>query len=227
MKLISKFLAKFKKQTPKVEDFFVKQEFLPIKINSVDGVCMESCGDTFFCDICGTIKNCNWIQKLENFDPKKQTILLIDDNPGVVSFLRDDIETIFKRNDIDPDTYNILEFTSNNAVYKFIATHQFYGDLNITKAIIDITYGGSVQTNNGNIRLTGVDVFKLLQKSKNNFKFIFYTGNQLNPYIKSNKLIMDEFKDLYHENIIEHVLYKTSMNMDERIHFFEKRLFDL
>lgn len=232
MKIISDLYKTFFSKKPKIEDYYVKQSYDSLrqdkrKSKQLNGVCIESCGKAFFCNDCGLIENCNWIEKQHNFDKTKNSILVIDDNPGVVSFLRDDIDSIFKKNRINIGDYNILEFTGNDAVYKFLATLQYYGNLNITKAIIDITYGGSVQTNSGNIRLTGVDIFKALYRLNPSINFCFYTGNLLNPYIRTNKIIMDEFKDIYSENILEHVLYKTSLNMDERIKFFEKKLFNI
>lgn len=224
--ITSKIKKLFKKPTPKVEDYFSKEVYIVPKERYTNGVCVNACGNSFFCDSCGYILNCNWIQKL-TFDKNKPSILIIDDNPGVVSFLRDDIEEIIKDNTGDNTKYNILEFTGANAVYKFLATSQHYHDLNIKIAIIDITYGGSVQTNNGNVRLNGVDVFSEIYKTNKELKFCFYTGNQLNPYIKNNKEIMDYFKNIYRENISEHVLYKTSMNIDERIKYFKKKLFGL
>lgn len=219
---VIEILSSNTKQEPKIERYF-RNPTCPQPKQHFDGVCIESCGYSFFCDECGLIDNCTWVQKVD-FDKNKQSILLIDDNPGVVSFLRDDIEAILKKHSLD---YNIIEFTGINAVYKFLATLQHYNSLNITKAVIDITYGGSVQTNNGSIRLNGVDVFKALIEKFPELQFCFYTGNQLNPYIKRNKATMDYFKNIYYENILEHVLYKTSMNMDSRIAYFEQKLFNL
>jgi CheY-like chemotaxis protein len=81
------------------------------------------------------VNNCHWIQKLENFDKSKESILIIDDNEGVVSFIKDDLEVVFQERGMSLDSYNILEFSSGMAAYHFIATSQFYGGLNITKAI--------------------------------------------------------------------------------------------
>lgn len=228
MKLVDKIKSLFKGEpSPKIEDYFVNPTTDRRKKKRVDGVCIETCGSNYFCDGCGLIENCSWIQKLPGFDRTKPSILIIDDNYGMVSFLRDDLEQIFIDHKMDLMEYNILEFSSKFAAYQFIATHQHYDGLNITKAIIDITYGGSVQSNTGNIRLTGVDVFRTIYKTNPEVKFLFYTGNQLNPYIKSNRELMEEFKDIYHDKITDFVLYKTSLNIEDRQRLIANKLFDL
>ena len=212
---------------PKVTDFFKNpspQEARKGK-HDEDGVCIESCGNSFFCDNCGKISNCNWIQKYIEFDKSKPSILLIDDNPGMVSFLRDDIETILEKINVNIEDYNILEFSSKFAVYQFIATHQYFDGFNVQYAVIDITYGGTVLTGNGNLRLTGVDVFKEIYEENRDVKFVFYTGNVLNKYIKSNIELMQQFKKIYADDINNYVMFKTTMSMDERQEELRKRLF--
>lgn len=221
MYLIDKIKHFFDKDS-KVENYFNK----PVK-KIENNSCNGNCGVNFYCDGCGKIPTCSWIKKDLKIDKSKPSILIIDDNPGLVSFLRDDIESIFDKNHLDIDDFNIIEFTSKFTAYTFIATHQYFDGLNIKYAIIDITLGGSVQTYNGNIRLTGVDVFKEIYRIEGeDLKFVFYTGNQLNPYIKSNRELIEQFKNIYHDNIIDHVMYKTTMSMDKRRETLNKILFE-
>lgn len=218
----------FKSSKPKVEDYFVNPTYVKQRKGKfADGVCLSSCGQSFFCEGCGKVEGCFWVKKIPDFDSTKPSILLIDDNPGMVSFLRDDIEEIFEKHHININAYNILEFDTKFAAYNFIATHDYYNGLNIMYAIIDITYGGSVQSNYGNLRLTGVDIFREIYRINPDVKFVFYTGNQLNPYIKSNKELMDSFTEIYHDNIMDYVLYKTSLDMDDRRDYFAEKLFDI
>ena len=226
MKFIQDLKLKFLKPKPKVTDYFVNITASAARHGKyVDGVCIESCGKNYFCEGSGMIENCSWIDKKIDFNRDLPSILLIDDNPGMVSFLRDDIETILEEMGIDPENFNILEFSSKFAVYQFIATHQYYNGMNIMYAIIDITYGGTVQSNDGNVRLTGVDVFSEIYNANKDVKFIFYTGNVLNPYIKSNKELIDQFKTIYADDINEHVIFKTTMTMDDRQTEIKRRLF--
>lgn len=225
MKLIRAIKELFKPK-PKIEDYFINNS-IARKSKYADGVCLDSCGFGFFCKGCGLIENCTWIQDIPNFNRSKPSILIIDDNPGMVSFLRDDIEEIFNANNMDLEQYNILEFSSKFAAYQFLATHQHYDGLNITKAIIDITYGGCVQSDDGNIRLTGVDIFSVIYNHNPDVKFLFYTGNLLNKYIKSNRDLMEQFKAIYCDKISDYVLYKTSLGMDDRRKYIGEHLFDI
>lgn len=226
MKFIQDLKLKFLKPKPKVTDYFTNIDACTARSGkNSDGVCIESCSKTFFCEGCGMIVNCSWIDKKINFNRDLPSILLIDDNSGMVSFLRDDVETILEEMGIDPESFNILEFSSKFAVYQFIATHQYHNGLNIMYAIIDITYGGTVQSSNGNIRLTGVDVFSEIYKANKDVKFMFYTGNVLNPYIRSNKELIDQFKTIYDDDINEYVIFKTTMTMDDRQSEIKRRLF--
>jgi len=225
MNLKNMFFSMFKPKE-KVEDYFVNDSIKERRKSKYsEGICIESCGKSFFCTGCGNIENCSWIKKLNKYNPEKQSILIIDDNPGMVSFLVDDIENIFEDSGYILSDYNLITFDSKFAVYNFIATHQYYGGLNITKAIIDITYGGSVQSDDGNIRLTGVDVFKEIYRVNKDLKFIFYTGNELNKYIKTTRELEEQFKNIYHVKITDYVLHKTSLNIDERRDYIRDKLF--
>jgi hypothetical protein len=213
--MFNKLKEYFFPKKDKIENYFTKTYKKDVckTIKNCEG----NCGESFYCTDCGLRDKCSWIQKDIIFDKNKDSILIIDDNSGLVSFLRDDIETICIENGVDINSLNILEFSSKYAAYTFIATHRYFGSLNIKYAIIDITFGGSVQTHTGNVRLTGVDVFEEIYKTEGeSLKFIFYTGNQLNPYIKSNQKLMEQFNEIYHDSILHHVIYKTSLSMDKR-----------
>ncbi len=157
------------------------------------------------------------------FDKNKESILILDDNEGMVSFLLDDLNFFNKSGQLNLDDYNVLTFSGYNAGFDFETTQEFHEGLNIKYAIIDITLGGSNMTKDGNIIYTGVDVFEMIQKYQDDFKFIFYTGNNMNTHIKANVRIMDHFKTLTSHNIIDYILYKTSMDMDtRRVNIFNK-----
>lgn len=188
--------------------------------------CENKCGQRFFCCDCCSHSNCVWLVDLPDYDSSKPSILLIDDNPGVLSFLSDDFDEVFKEHNIDASLYNILKFTSQFAVYHFLATSYKHGGLNVEIAVIDITYGGCVPSPKGNVRLTGVDVFNELYKRNPDVSYLFYTGNSLNAYIKSNYELMEQFEVIADNNIMEHVLFKDMVNMDERRDFFYKKFFE-
>jgi len=162
---------------------------------------------------------------LKDFDEGKDTLLIIDDNAGVVSFLKDDIEDFFEEGIINKDEINLLLLTTSGAAFALQKLYNKNVNLNIKWAIIDITLGGSKMTNEGNVKLTGVDVFEMIKEQGKDFEFLFYTGNNLNPYIKSNERLIKQFRDLTGKDIQEHVLFKTSMDIERRKKNIKEKLF--
>lgn len=165
-------------------------------------------------------------KRIKDFDNKKETILIIDDNEGIVSFLEDDIDFLQGEGIIDISEVNVLGLSGSHAGFNFEIMQKRNSGLNIKWAIIDITLGGSVMTKEGIVKYTGVDVFEILYKDNPDIKFLFYTGNNLNPYIKANKKIIDQFNRITDEDISKYVLFKTSMDMDKRRNYISEFLFN-
>jgi hypothetical protein len=168
---------------------------------------------------------CDFAIDVSHIDFNKEIILLIDDNNGVVSFLEDDIE-FYKDENIIPKDMQILSLTGSHAAFTLELLFKKIDNLKINYAIIDITLGGSRQSINGNIKYTGVDVFEMIYKHNNNVKYLFYTGNNLNPYIKSNDILINKYKKLTGKDIMDSVLYKTSIDMDSRRKYISDYLFN-
>ena len=168
------------------------------------------------------ICDCN-VQCKGPYNPEFETFLIIDDHQGVVSFLKDDIDMLQEEGFIKKDINIIGIYGSHSAFCLEMFLEQ--NKVRITKAIIDITLGGSVSTEDGNLRYTGVDVYEMCLKNNKDFEYTFYTGNNLNPYIKSNKVILDRYTQVSGgKNLKDKALFKTSIDMDSRI-LFLKNLF--
>ena len=176
-------------------------------------VCTD-CGGKTFCDVAG-FDECAWVQQYKDYDLSKPGILIIDDNEGICSFLEDDLEEMDEEEMINMDSYNLFIFSGRDCAYKLLGTLR-NKDLNIQKAIIDITYGGSVSTSNGNIKLNGVDVFEVLLELDPNLRYIFYTGNQMNTHIKAIGALMKKYTIITKKKITDNILFKTQFNMDDR-----------
>lgn len=152
-----------------------------------------------------------------DIDPNKETILLMDDNSGVISFLVDDLRSLQKKGLFDYTEYNLLTIDTKLASFKLRALIKSKQKLNIKYAIYDITLGGTLFNDEGmNITLDGVDSFIDVQQVYPNTKYLFYTGNKLNPYIKKNEETITKFKNFTGENIEKHILFKTSLSRAER-----------
>lgn len=152
-----------------------------------------------------------------DIDESKPCIVLLDDNEGVVSFLRDDLQYLHDKGYINLSDYNVLGFTTEYAVFHLLSTIKTRRNMKVKLAVLDITIGGSIHDRaRGNIILDGVDAFIETMKLNPDMKYVFFTGNKLNEYINKNKLIMDKFEKFTQENIHNHTMFKTSLSQEDR-----------
>ncbi len=197
--------------------------------NKDDNLVIRPCKGTEPCKQCyigqnGTKKinikqECEWVKDLPDYDDNKPSILVVDDNPGIISFMIDDIESL-NGTKIELSEYNILTFDTVNAAYYFEATQHLHNGLNIKYAILDLTLGGSIVTEAGPIKYTGVDIYQQILIYNPDVKVLFYTGNNLNTYINSNKKIIDQFSKITDgKKIKDYVLFKTALDLDGRRKF--------
>jgi len=159
-----------------------------------------------------------WIKEIK-FDRNKESILILDDNPGIISFMLDDIDFIDAdmSNNFKKDDFNIITFDTNYAAYYFEATQHYYGGLNIKYAILDLTLGGTMQTDIGPVKYTGIDVFQQILIYNPDVEVIFYTGNSLNEYVRTSANIIKQYSELTNgQDIMDKVLFKTTLDLDER-----------
>ena len=174
----------------------------------------------------GYEEECVFKKELANYTQGHDTFFIIDDNEGIVSFLEDDLEFFHEEKILDLGKINVLALTGSHSAFSFELIQKKTPNLNIKWAVIDITLGGSIMTSEGNIKYTGVDVFKILIENNPDVKFLFYTGNNLNPYIKGNKKIIDQFHNITNKNISDYILFKTSMDIDIRRKYIAKTFFE-
>jgi len=166
--------------------------------------------------------NCEWVLELKDFNKSKPSILVVDDNPGIISFLLDDLYSLDGVK-INLDEYNIITFDTINAAFYFEATQHSYRGLNIEYAIIDLTLGGSISTPKGPVKYTGVDIYQQILIYNPEVKPLFYTGNNLNEYIKSNEKIIEQFFNITDgKSIRDYVLFKTSLDLKDRREYLGK-----
>jgi len=190
---------------------------------------IKSCKNCEVSDVCRLSNTgsesylCGYVKRQKDYDPNKPSVLLFDDNYGVISFLKDDLEELDEENKINLKNYNIIEFTSKYAGFQALATLKSYSGLNIKYAIFDLTLGGGVYDEvKGNVILDGVDIFENVRYYNPDMRYIFFTGNKLNPYINKNKEIMDKFEKISGEDINKHILFKTNLTPEKRKDYLYK-----
>ena len=186
----------------------------------------SSCHQKILCNSTGLNPDCEWVMNLDCKDFTKPGILIIDDNPGIVSFLEDDLDVLDENEKIKISDYNVFSFTTKTAAYKFIATVRRYGNLNIKYAIIDITLGGTINTVDKIVKLTGIDILEMLLEMNPETRYIFYTGNQMNKYIKTIANIMQQYKEITNKDISDSVLFKTELSMEDRQEYILKKVLE-
>lgn len=178
--------------------------------------CLEEHGECILCN-----EDNDYLQEVyesPNLDPNKETILILDDNAGVISFLIDDFNSIKERkNGFDFEQYNILKLDTKLAAFKLRALLYGNDKIRIKYAILDITLGGTLFDKEGmNITLDGVDSLLDIIQFNKDVRYFFYTGNKLNPYIKKNEEIIKKYREQLGKDIDENILFKTSLSRDER-----------
>lgn len=195
-----------------------------------DAKLFSMCGDCAHKNTCRINKSsplCKYVKTLKNYNKNKKSIVIVDDNEGVISFILDDLEYLKHEYGLKLDNYNILTFGSQYGVFKLQATLQAYDITDIEFGIFDITLGGGLfDPLKGNVVLDGVDAFKLCYEqsiiSDIDFKFLFFTGNKLNPYIKKNEETIKKFNRITQGlDIGDYILYKTSKTFKDRRAFFK------
>ena len=168
---------------------------------------------------------CKFIHIID-YDEKKPTIVILDDNEGVVSFLLDDVKEILLSMGINNiyEKFNVLTFSSQYCAFNLISTINAYDIKNIDYGIFDITLGGGVfEENKGNIVLDGIDAFQACYEINSDMKYLFFTGNKLNPYIKKNKEIIEKFTKITNgKDLHDYILYKTSKTLEDRRQYLHR-----
>ena len=168
------------------------------------------------CNQCQFNKSCtrtcsNWLKK---YDKYKKTFVIIDDNEGIISLIMDLLYELEDEGKINLKEWNILPFTTKHAGIFFLRTLLKKEFFSIDAALIDITYGNILRINNKNIKINGIHLSYFLKKIYNT-KFFFYTGNTLNEYIKSQKVIKEFFKKELKKPIEDYVIYKNRVSDEE------------
>jgi len=170
-----------------------------------------------YCNQCQFQKSCN--KECENwqinFDKNKKTFIIVDDNSGIISLIKHYLEELSNEEKINLNEWNIISFTGEQTgifFLKFLYKHKIE---NLKAALIDITYGNILRIDNINIKVNGIQLAYIMSTKYKNVKFYFYTGNTLNKYVKSQKLIRDFYKKFFNKEIDEKIINKINTSEEE------------
>lgn len=176
---MSYFKSFFRRNKPKEEVTYLKPKDIHIEDNHIDIPSIE----------------------IKNYKAERKTLLIMDDYPGMISLLRDDLSEV--QGDYE-SKYNILEATGNFAAFSVI---HFLNKsiIPIDLALIDITLGGIVVKQGAITEYDGVDVALMLLKRYPRCKIRFVTGhtiNRKNPEIYKFIKKYEDATGLYIDEII-------------------------
>jgi hypothetical protein len=220
MKFFKIFSKKRKDKKSKEENPFFEE----IKL-------LENYNYNNFCDQCKykdkkyCNNSCNQWKKFFNQN-KKNNFLIIDDNKGIITLIKELIYELYLDKKIDLEKWNIIPFYDNQASV-FLLKAIFNGELkNVKAALIDITYRNILRIENKNIKINGIHLAYFLKKFFPEIKFYFYTGNTLNEYIKSQKFSKEFFEKTFGQKIDNFIINKMNTSDEELKNFIIKLIKD-
>lgn len=152
----------------------------------------------------------NRLSELNEYDPNKKTILIMDDFEGIISIVLDDFDIISKIYGLDIKTdFNILCSTGNFAAFD-VMNFLDKSSKKIDFAILDITLGGMDVRDNEIIELDGVDVAFKLQDRNPDFKVLFCTGHNITKKNPNVREIMVKWEQKTNSSLSKYTVLKTS-----------------
>jgi len=168
---------------------------------------------------------------INEYDPAKKNIIIIDDSRGIVSIIEDIINDIEKEGIINLDEYNILTFYDKYAPFVLKRTLESIDIDKIDYAIIDIVLPGKMNLGDKLTRLDGIDVAILLNEEYKCHNLCFYTGNVISEYVDYIKLKVNKFENNFDEKIDRFIIFKGNKNYQETkadiVKLFKKEEFQL
>ena len=146
------------------------------------------------------------------YNENRKNLLIIDDNFGIVSLLKDSL-----KNDNNIKKLNFLTIKGQNAPVDFICLSSNNESFKIDYLIVDLIFGCVVKTDNKIVKLSGIDILCEGLKKNKNLKFLIFTGNRLDETITENREMIKKFKKITgNKNIFDYVIFKGKNTFDER-----------
>ena len=214
--MIKKIKNFFKKKQEKI-DFGYKDEIdilLKYNFNS-------HCKECIFAEDCKKTKDGHFCDRFSaDIDPNKKTFLIIDDNKGINLIIKELIYELEEEGKIDLSNWNIIDFYSKQAIL-FLMSDTIKGKIpNIDAAFLDVTFGSIVKVKDRKIKLNGLHLAIFLYE-RFKTKIRFYTGNNLNSYIKDHKMKQVCFNNIFGDDIEKYIIKKDTSDDDLKVILME------
>ena len=152
---------------------------------------------------------------INNFDPCKKTILIIDDSPGMINIIKEYIDMAkFNRND-----YNVITFTERYAPFAMMEGLKLLecrGLRTVDYAFVDMVLPGKIDIDGKSVGMDGVDVSTYLYRKyncKNTCLLCLRSCDIEGKYGGFFKPKVEKFMKVFKKDMMNYILYKeTSTN---------------
>ena len=132
----------------------------------------KTCENNKFCKVKGKIENASYCEFLNDikFNPKKESIIIIDDNDLITKIISEFLKTDFS------DEYNILSFSGKFCGFEAISFLKNNPGIKIKLLIVDLYFPAVVIIENSkfNLKIDGIDVIN--QVKNKDFKLGIITN---------------------------------------------------
>lgn len=116
---------------------------------------------------------------LDNYDPNKQTILIVDDYEGIITLFNSTFKDMEDRyTDFHLSDYNYITVSSIYAGYRVL---KYMADRKVDYLITDVTFGGKIRGDNETEIVDGIDLVIELRKVNPDLKYVVFTGHVVGP----------------------------------------------
>ena len=191
------FKSFFRRKQPKEEVTYLKPKDIRIEDNHIDIPHIE----------------------IKNYNAERKTLLIMDDYPGMISLLKDDLGEV--QSDYE-STYNLLEATGNFAAFS-VLNFLNKNIIPIDLALIDITLGGIVVKEGTITEYDGVDIALTLIKKFPRCKIRFVTGHTINRKNPEIYKFIKKYEDAT-SLLIDDIIVPKNSNRKESISIFLKEV---
>lgn len=147
---------------------------------------------------------------ITNYDPNKETLLLVDD-AAAVTFL---MYKLCKRAKLT-DKYNIIIGNGYDVAMKIIKTLWKVPEFNIDYILTDITFSNNIVINERTYNFNGIDLVGLLYKLNPVLKYLFLTAHQIDHHIAPK--LFETYTTFKKDDLMNYINYKDdkiSTNME-------------
>jgi len=152
----------------------------------------------------------------EGFDPKRPTLIILDDNQGATMLFEDDIRYVQRERKDIASGVQFLSITTSQAAFILKAEIDSKHIQNVIGAVLDITLGGYAIVDGHTITLDGIDMYEMLHKRFSKAALRFFTSHTMNKKNAEIFKFMQKFFALTNKDIQEYTYMKNPFTDSRR-----------